>query len=104
MTGTDPDKPCPHENFEACVDIARVLSAEGDRDPAYFMADITAGCTDCGEPFRWTGLQAGMSPGRPMCSVDEKTLHAPLRAASADPDFGLGLPGFAVTWHDGEDG
>ena len=98
---SDPDKACPHENFEAFVDIARVLAEEGDAAPAYFMADITAGCTDCGEPFRWTGLQAGMSPRQPMCSVDESTMRAPLRPASADPDFGMGLPGFAVTWQEG---
>jgi hypothetical protein len=35
-----------------------------------------------------------------MCSVDESTLRAPLRPASADPDFGMGLPGFAVTWRE----
>jgi len=100
---SDPDKPCPHEHFEAYVEINRVLADENDTGPAYFMADITVECAGCSEPFRWSGVQAGMIPSRPMCSVDEKTLHAPLRPASADPDFGLGLPGFAVTWH-GEDG
>ena len=97
----DPDKPCPHERFDAYVDVNRVLAAEGDETPAYFMADIKVTCADCGEPFRWTGAQAGMDPRKPMCSVDETELRAPLRPASADHDFGMGLPGFAVTWQEG---
>jgi hypothetical protein len=31
-----------------------------------------------------------------MCSVDETELRAPLRPASSDPDFGMGLPGFGI--------
>ena len=37
-----------------------------------------------------------MAGGR--VSVDETELRAPLRLASADPDFGMGLPGFAVAY------
>ncbi len=33
-----------------------------------------------------------------MCSVDETELRAPIRPASSDPDFSLGLPGFAVNF------
>ena len=94
----DPDKPCPHENFGAAVDITRLTEAEGDTAPGAYSAAIRAWCEDCGEPFRWIGLQAGMHPGRPMVSVDETEMRAPLRPASSDPDFGLGIPGFAVTW------
>lgn len=97
---TDPDKPCSHENFGASVEVARLTACEGDAHPEAFTADIKAWCADCGEPFRWIGVQAGMHPGRPMCSVDETELRAPLRPASSDPDFGLGIPGFAVTWRD----
>jgi hypothetical protein len=42
-------------------------------------ADITVWCEDCAEPFRWIGVQAGLMPDRPMCSVGETELHAPLR-------------------------
>ena len=92
----DPDKPCPHGDFEARVEINRLMNSEGSGVAGY-AADITAHCAQCGERFRWIGVQAGVQPGRPMCSVDEFTLHAPMRPASSDPDFGLGLPGFAVT-------
>lgn len=97
----DPDRPCPHENFDAYVDVARRTKSDTDSTVVGYSAEIKVNCRDCQEPFRWTGVQAGLSPARPMCSVDETELLAPLRPASADPDFGMGLPGYAVTWHPG---
>jgi hypothetical protein len=97
---TDPDRACPHENFAAEVEVSRITGGEPDGPVIAFSAAIRARCADCGEPFRWTGVQAGLSQDRPMCSPDETELRAPLRPASADPDFGMGLPGFAVTWRD----
>lgn len=92
----DPDKPCPHENFDAFVDVNRLTASDTDPTVVGYSADIKVCCRDCGEPFRWTGVPAGLSPREPMCSVDEIELRAPLRPASADPDFGLGLPGFSI--------
>lgn len=94
----DPDKPCWHENFDAYVDVNRLTKSDDDPTVVGYSADIKVNCHDCGEPFRWTGLPAGLSPAQPMCSVDEATMSAPLRPASADPDFGLGLPGYSVNY------
>jgi hypothetical protein len=91
----DPDKPCPHEDFEVWAEVNRLSSTEGGPVDA-FAADIKINCANCGESFRWIGLEAGLMPSRPMVSVDETQLRAPIRPASADPDFGLGIPGFAV--------
>lgn len=91
----DPDKPCPHEDFEASVEVNRLTATEGGPVTAY-SADVRVSCTQCGEQFRWIGVPAGLKPDRPMVSVDETVLHAPMRPASSDPDFGLGIPGFAV--------
>ena len=96
----DPDKPCLHEKFDATVNVARLTDPEGETAPDAYFADIKVWCADCGEPFRWIGVQAGLKPDRPMCSVDETELHAPIRPASSDPDFGLGIPGFAATWQE----
>jgi hypothetical protein len=93
----DPDQPCPHENFDVLACVNRLTKTDDDPTVIGFSADIKIECRDCGEPFRWTGVPAGLSPAQPMCSVDEATLSAPIRPASADPDFGLGLPGYAVT-------
>jgi hypothetical protein len=94
------DLPCDHEDFEAVVTVNRIQRSDDDPTVIGYSADIAVTCAGCGEPFRWTGVQAGMSPARPMCSVDETQLRAPLRPASNDPDFGLGIPGFAVTMPD----
>lgn len=97
VTAVDPDRACPHPGFTADVVVNRVGEAETvDGLPRAYMADIRVECAHCGEPFRWVGVPAGLSFDRPMVSVDERELHAPLRPASADPDFGLGIPGFAI--------
>lgn len=92
---TDPDRLCPHEHFTATVEVNRLCKTDGGPIEAY-SADIRVQCAQCGEPFRWIGAPAGLQPDRPCVSVDETELRAPLRPASADPDFGLGIPGFAV--------
>jgi hypothetical protein len=92
----DPDRPCLHEDFDAFVGVGRITASETDPTVIGYSAEIRVNCRACGEPFRWTGVPAGLSPRQPMCSVDETELRAPLRPASADPDFGLGLPGFSV--------
>ncbi|MFI8535391.1 hypothetical protein ACIGMX_34740 [Streptomyces aquilus] len=96
LSNADPDKPCPHENFDAYVEVNRLAASDDDPTIVGYAADIKVNCRDCDEPFRWIGVPAGLSPRQPMCSVDETELHAPLRPASADPDFGMGLPGFAI--------
>jgi hypothetical protein len=89
----DPDRACPHEDFVAAVAVNRITDEAGE--VIAYSAEITVRCVQCDEPFRWTGVPVGMSPRQPMCSPDETELRAPLRPASADPDFGVGLPGFA---------
>jgi hypothetical protein len=62
-TTADPDRACPHLNFNACVTVNR-LAATDDGPVAGYSADITVECRDCGEPFRWAGLPSGLSPAR----------------------------------------
>ncbi len=95
----DPDRACPHEDFAAVVEVNRLTKVEGGPVTGY-SAEITVRCADCDEPFRWIGCPAGLSPRQPMVSPDEATLRAPLRPASEDPDFGLGLPGFAIRFQE----
>lgn len=72
------------------------LTASGGGPVAAFSADVRIRCADCGEPFRFIGMSAGLSGAGPRCSVDETTAALPIRPASADPDFGLGIPGYAI--------
>lgn len=94
-TPIDQDKACPHNDFEARVEVNRLTSNDNGPVTGY-AADIRIQCLHCREPFRFIGVPAGLRPDRPMCSVDETELRAPIRPASSDPDFGLGIPGFAV--------
>jgi hypothetical protein len=98
-SGSDPDRPCPHEDFQALVEVGRETRTEGG-PVVGFSASVRVWCLACDEKFRWIGVEAGLMPDRPMCSIDETELRAPLRPATADPDFGLGIPGFAVTVRD----
>ncbi len=96
-TGANPDRACLHHEFHVQANIARVQPDEdADGMPKAFVAEISISCGQCGEPFRFSGLSAGLSYAHPMVDVAETTLHAPIRPASADPDFGMGLPGFAI--------
>jgi hypothetical protein len=101
ISDADPDLPCPHEDFTATVEVCRHAASDDDPTIVGYSAEIQVRCVACDEPFRWTGVPCGLSMSHPTCSPDETELHAPLRPASADPDFGMGLPGFSVTYRDG---
>jgi hypothetical protein len=100
----DLDRACEHLDFEAEVAVNRLGTGDtADGMPSAYVAGVRVKCADCGEPFRWVGVPAGLSFGHPTVSVDEAELHAPIRPASADPDFGLGIPGFAINFRPGGD-
>jgi hypothetical protein len=102
MARSDPDRACLHESFEASVEVNRITGSDDPGAPVIaYSADIRVHCVNCGEKFRWTGVPAGLMPSHPAVSVDETELHAPLRPASSDPDFGLGIPGFAINYRKG---
>lgn len=105
MTG--PDEPCPHTDFGASVEVNRLTDgANADATVIGYSADMQVWCANpvCGEVFRFIGAPVGVLADRPAVSVDETELHAPIRPASADPDFGLGLPGFTVNMSERNDG
>lgn len=98
VTAPGPDRPCRHLDFHATVDVGRIGEADPGSGgmPTGYLAEVTVTCAQCDEPFRFTGVHAGMSFEQPRCSIDARTLIAPIRPASADADFGLGLPGYTV--------
>jgi len=67
---------CPHENFAADVAVGRITD-DGGRVHS-FLAEVTVRCLDCGEPFHFLGLEAGLSFTRPTVDVAATTLHAPI--------------------------
>lgn len=91
MTLPAMDQPCPHETFDWITRVIRIVEP-GERVPEAYVAEAQISCGTCGEQFRFTGINGGLSFDKPMLSPDHTELRAPIRPASTDPDFGLGLP------------
>lgn len=85
--------PCTHPEFLANVQVNRVSKVENGPVVAY---DVTATvkCTKCGTPFRWLGLQAGLSYAGPMVDVSGFELRAPI--APRDVETDTTLVGYSV--------
>lgn len=91
---------CAHEDFEAEVDVHRLV--ESEPEVRGLSADVRIRCRECGEPMVFVGAPVGLLPSRPTINVDGTELRAPLRPQSADPHFGMGLPGFAARIREGD--
>lgn len=63
---------CEHKEFAASVAVGRF------EDTGRFMADVRVQCKECGLPFRFVGVPAGISWDRPAVSIDNTELHAPI--------------------------
>lgn len=61
---------CSHENFEAMVNVSRILADETTKAPHRWQADITIKCADCGLPMRFIGLPAGLDLNGAAVSVN----------------------------------
>lgn len=68
---------CPHLNFAAHVNVARLSEEEGGAITGY-AADIKIHCTSCKAPMRFVGIDFGHSSTEPRVSVDRTELRAPL--------------------------
>lgn len=55
---------CDHHNFFADVTVNRL------EDAGRFQADVRIRCKDCGTPFRFIGLPAGLDLNGAAVSVD----------------------------------
>lgn len=65
---------CAHKQFEARVNVVRLSDAGRGR----FTTEINIRCAACKEPFRWLGAKPGLSPYKPMVSIDGLELRAPI--------------------------
>lgn len=77
---------CEHKNFVANVNVHRLVS-ENKTTVVGINADITIKCSDCGQPFEFIGVPAGLSPFHPMVSADSTELRAPIKAATGQLAF-----------------
>lgn len=69
---------CLHENFKAVVSVTRLSDVEGGEITNY-AADIKIKCDQCGKPFEFVGVSAGLSKKHPTTNIDSTELRAPIR-------------------------
>lgn len=55
---------CGHEDFAVTARVGRL------EDIGRFVLEVEVRCTECGEPFRFLGLPAGIAVDRPVLSID----------------------------------
>jgi hypothetical protein len=72
---------CRHENFNASVMVGRLTRDEGGPVIGY-AADVQIQCAQCGLPFRFVGVSAGVHHSEPRVSVDGMELRAPIEPAT----------------------
>jgi hypothetical protein len=60
---------CEHHNFTADVTVNRLPAKEGGPVERY-SADVRVKCLDCGLPFRFIGLPAGVDLNGAAVSID----------------------------------
>lgn len=93
---------CQHEHFEAHVEVSRLTDDAGRLTG--FAAEVRIHCGQCGERFVFRGAPVGMTPAGPAMSPDGTELRVPILPQSADPHFGLGLPGFVARVREADEG
>lgn len=68
---------CPHLNFRADVEVARLERHEGNEVRDY-LAGVRITCADCGRPFRFVDQRFGLSLSEPTASIDRLELRVPI--------------------------
>jgi len=77
---------CQHTNFEANVSVNR-LTENDEITVTGFSADLRIKCIECGSDFEFIGVEAGLSPFYPMCSVDSTELRIPIKPSTGQLVF-----------------
>lgn len=85
---------CPHMNFKAQVNVTRMTDNKDETTVMGYTAEITINCLECGLPFEFIGVDAGMMPTRPMASPDAQELRAPIRPKGCK--IMPAIPGFTM--------
>ena len=83
---------CEHKSFKAKVVVNRMV------DTGHFMAEVAVGCEDCGLPFEFLGLDAGLDMQGAMVSIDGLEARLAISPKGARPNplqrMGFGIEKF----------
>jgi hypothetical protein len=75
---------CRHEDFTAQIEVNRIAD-DGADTVRHFVAEFSIACSQCGQPFHFVGVPAGLSFTKPTVDVGATTLHAPIAPGEAPP-------------------
>jgi len=81
-------------NFNASVNVIRLTEENDETKVKGYTTEIRVSCHECGLPFEFIGVDAGMMPTKPMASVDAQELRAPIRPKGCQ--LLPAIPGFNV--------
>ncbi len=83
---------CKHMQFKADVRVARL------EDSGRFMAEVRIHCSECGLPFEFQGLPAGLNLNGAAVSVDHLEANLAIAPQGSKPTT-LDMIGYAVRAH-----
>jgi hypothetical protein len=89
---------CKHESFQAVASIARCTRSDDDPTVVVFYCELTIKCTVCDKPFEFIGLPMGLSPGKPMCSVNGQEARLPIKPVGEV--MPMDVMGFGIEFHE----
>lgn len=87
---------CNHKSFAAKCEVSRLVKPTNKSDIADdYTMDVTVKCAECGMPFEFIGVPAGISFKHPTVSADFKELRVPIRpnTDSFATDISYDFPG-----------
>lgn len=87
---------CQHNNFEASVDVGRLLDKDGDSSPSSYCCTITVQCADCKLPFRFVCPDSGMMNDRPCINPNGQELRVYVEPSDGSLVGSARPPGFSI--------
>lgn len=72
------NKPCDHLAFTSSVNVYRLTDDDDGGPVTGFAADLKICCAICGMSMQFLGAERGLSPYKPMTSVDRLEMRLPI--------------------------
>lgn len=78
-------KKCRHEKFHTHAVIHRLKDSDQSEEIKAWHVDIKINCDECGMPFEFIGVSAGLNFNQPTVNLDFTELRMPIRPSEKTP-------------------